>query len=60
MELAEHNVGRIDIDPGLRADDSSRRRGSGWASRWHAEKMVNEGKGRKKSMSYIQVEVRNP
>ena len=45
MELAEHDIGRIDLDPGLHADDSSRRRGSGWAPRWHAEKVVVKEKG---------------
>ena len=60
MELTEHDVGRVDIDPGLRIVDSSRRRESCWASRWHAERMVNEGKWMKKPMSYIQVEVGNP
>ena len=60
MELVEHDVGRVDIDPRLRVDNSNRRRGSCWASRWHAERMVDEGKWMKKPTSYIQVEVGNP
>ena len=60
MEFIEHDVGRVNINPGLRVDDISRRWGSCWTSRWHAERMVDEGKWMKKSAIYIQVEVGNP
>ena len=60
MEFGEHDVGNVDIDPGLRVDDISRRWGSCWTSRWHAERMVDEGEWMKKSAIYIQVEVGKP
>ena len=60
MELVEHDVGRIDIDPRLCVDDISRRWGSCWTSRWHVERMIDEREWMKKSVIYIQVEVGNP
>ena len=60
MEFSEHDVGNVDIDPGLRIDDISRRWGSCWTSRWHAERTVDEGEWMKKSAIYIQVKVGNP
>ena len=60
MEFSEHDVGNVDIDPGLRIDDVSRRWGSRWSSRWHAERTIDEGEWMKKSAIYTRIEVGNP